>query len=419
MTLKFERETIISAALLLMVPVLALLHAIATLRSTQKNTTAYLLIALCYFFFFLKIPPLADLYRHYQDYDAVNFTYAIGDALRGKIDVMLYANSYLFKIIGIPFFLIPASYTALAVFLYLKAFNGVLRASGKAFSPRQYVLLHVVLLFLLNPFVIAMGLRFGLAMALMTYAVVSASCHQKYRRAFLLMTCAVLTHFSSMLLVAVWVCHYLLVLNRLTLVLFSAGAVMAAKSALPLLLSYITFAGINSYSNVYTSGLYASEYLSSGNVNGMINFMIILFPALVLAGYLLAYPMHTRRGDIQNYAAWLIVFIFLSSSSLQAASRYASVASLFLLFNYVLCRASFVRGRYNYFFLLLVMIATGYHVIENIYVPRRPILLGNMWTAFYQTPLLTILYSETEYGRYFDQINPSNGEWIGHEMEGS
>jgi len=59
--MRFERSTLIGSVLLLTVPLFALLHSIATLRVGKKNSAAYLLIALCFFFFFIKIPPLADL----------------------------------------------------------------------------------------------------------------------------------------------------------------------------------------------------------------------------------------------------------------------------------------------------------------------------------------------------------------------
>ena len=68
--MRFERSTLIGSVLLLTVPLFALLHSIATLRVGKKNSAAYLLIALCFFFIFIKIPPLADLYRHFANYDA-------------------------------------------------------------------------------------------------------------------------------------------------------------------------------------------------------------------------------------------------------------------------------------------------------------------------------------------------------------
>lgn len=415
--MRFERSTVIGSVLLLTVPVFALIQSIATLRAGKKNSMAYLLIALCFFFFFIKIPPLADLYRHFANYAAITSATTLGDVIQGKVDIVLYANFYIFKTLGIPFFVIPGLYTALSVYCYLSALNMVMLHSGKTFTPRQFVLLHVAVLFLINPFIIAMGLRFGFSMAVMTLAM-TLFCHKKNQTlALCLMLFAMLTHFSSMLLVGVFLCSRLMRLNRPLTVLFSAIALMTAKFALPLILSHITISGIDSYSDVYTSGMYASDYLTSGNANGMINFLIILFPALFLGGYMLGNPMSNQTGDIKNAAAWLVIFVFLCSSSLQAASRYASVASVFLLFYYVAHQGSFLRGRFNYFFLCFMLMATGYNLIENIYVPRRPIMLGEMWQSFYKTPLLNLFYGEEEYEQYLRFINRDSGEWIGHEMD--
>lgn len=415
--MRFERSTVIGSVLLLTVPVFALIQSIATLRAGKKNSMAYLLIALCFFFFFIKIPPLADLYRHFANYAAITSATTLADVIQGKVDIVLYANFYIFKTLGIPFFVIPGLYTALSVYCYLSALNIVMLHSGKTFSPRQFILLHVAVLFLINPFIIAMGLRFGFSMAVMTLAM-TLFCHKKNQTLALgLMLFAMLTHFSSMLLVGVFLCSRLMRLNRPLTVLFSAIALVTAKFALPFILSHITISGINSYSDVYTSGMYAGDYLTSGNANGMINFLIILFPALFLGGYMLGNPMRNQTGDIKNAAAWLVIFVFLCSSSLQAASRYASVASVFLLFYYVAHQGSFLRGRFNYFFLCFMLMATGYNLIENIYVPRRPIMLGEMWQSFYKTPLLNLFYGEEEYEQYLRFINRDSGEWIGHEMD--
>ena len=415
--MRFERSTLIGSVLLLTVPLFALLHSIGTLRAGKKNSAAYVLIALCFFFFFIKIPPLADLYRHFANYDAINSATRLSDVIQGKVDVVLYANFYIFKTLGIPFFIIPGLYVALSVYCYLSALNIVMLHSGKAFTARQFVLLHLAVLFLINPFIIAMGLRFGFSMAVMTLAMV-LFCHKLNRPlAAGLMLFAMLTHFSSMLLVGVFLCSRVMRLNRLLTVVFSAIAFLTAKFALPFIVSHITISGINSYSDVYTSGMYASDYLTSGNANCMINFLIVFYPALFLGVFMLANPMRNQAGDIKNYAAWLVVFVFLCSSSLQAASRYASVASVFLLFYYVAHRGSFIRGRFNYFFLCFMLMATGYNLIENIYVPRRPIMLGQMWQSFYKTPLLNLFYGEQEYEQYLQFINRDSGEWIGHEMD--
>ncbi|MNW04978.1 hypothetical protein D3C71_2011580 [compost metagenome] len=64
-----------------------------------------------------------------------------------------------------------------------------------------------------------------------------------------------------------------------------------------------------------------------------------------------------------------------------------------------------------------MLMATGYNLIENIYVPRRPIMLGQMWQSFYKTPLLNLFYGEQEYEQYLQFINRDSGEWIGHEMD--
>ena len=82
--MRFERSTLIGSVLLLTVPLFALLHSIGTLRAGKKNTVAYLLIALCFFFFFIKIPPLADLYRHFANYDAINSATSLGDVIAGQ-----------------------------------------------------------------------------------------------------------------------------------------------------------------------------------------------------------------------------------------------------------------------------------------------------------------------------------------------
>jgi hypothetical protein len=64
-----------------------------------------------------------------------------------------------------------------------------------------------------------------------------------------------------------------------------------------------------------------------------------------------------------------------------------------------------------------MLMATGYNLIENIYVPRRPIMLGQMWQQFYKTPLLNLFYGEQDYEQYLRVINRDSGEWIGHEMD--
>ena len=64
---------------------------------------------------------------------------------------------------------------------------------------------------------------------------------------------------------------------------------------------------------------------------------------------------------------------------------------------------------------IIVLLAVFNLTFSNVYVQRRPILLGKMWNGLYTPSFLRLTYNMNDFEAYLKHIN-SDGDWIGHEI---
>ncbi|MDM8794675.1 hypothetical protein QU875_28395, partial [Klebsiella pneumoniae] len=176
--MKLNKSFIVSFSGLMIAPILGVLISIFQLN---KKNAKYCILILSIFVFFItmKIPPYQDLYRRYLvTYLQYTSNTTLSDALYGHIDVLFYFNAWAFFNLGIPFYFIPAIYSALSVYFVMISASSIwLKDEG--ISKQRFLILFFAVFSFIDVVMIASTLRFGFAVALMLRGVVLYSTQKK------------------------------------------------------------------------------------------------------------------------------------------------------------------------------------------------------------------------------------------------
>ncbi|EIW1552626.1 hypothetical protein MBS10_005564, partial [Klebsiella pneumoniae] len=195
--MQLRRESLLSLIVTFFSPLIgAVLSLLTYKRGHEKN----LFVSLSLFAFAVTyfIPPLQDLYRRYTlNYLPYSESTTYIDAITGHVDILMYVVLLFFKKNNIPFFWAPALEAAFSVYLGLSAVNTAIK--DKLYKNKQKAFVFLLSFLMINFVGIALGLRFGFAVSLFTYAAIKIIYKERVILSYLFLLLSVCTHFSMLI----------------------------------------------------------------------------------------------------------------------------------------------------------------------------------------------------------------------------
>lgn len=411
-----QSNFIIAILAAISVPVLGFIFSLLSIQRGESNKLWYCLLSLIIFFIFIYIPPVSDLYRHYQAFYDISSSDSFLDIIAGRLDLTLPLTMWLFKNLDLPFYLIPALYTSTCAYLVLKLTGRVINKTNRYISHNAFIALHFIAILLMPLFIIALGLRFGLACFISIYASVSYNIGDKNFKSFLILSIiATATHFFTFFVFCIVIASKIIFLKKLPAFLLSLICFIFASAILPVILSQITFMNLNVYTQAYLSGVFGS--FENKNTNGLINYALQYTPFII---FLLHYITHKQAFNKSLSYLCNISLIALAILSIApvASGRFVIIATYLQFFYFIIGyqKPLYLRSIFMFF---LITYFSLFFIFENIFIQRRPIQLGDMQNTLYTPQIINIININDRFNKYFNFINPTNGEWIKDETDGS
>lgn len=390
-------------------PILGVVYSF--LKINDRNTKGMVIVISYFVFFFvLTVPPFQDLYRRYlENYLFLSVKSTYSSALIGHFDFIFYALSLFFRKNEIPFFYIPSIFTSLSVYMTLMSLDDLLKSKQRESAEIiNYRFPFLVLFCFINIIVIALGLRFGLAVSLALRASTVGLVNRKKGSSYFLFILSCLTHFSMFFVFMIFLSSKFIKIKRHFVVPFSIVCAIFGGAVLPFVLSKFNLLGLSEYvTKGYVDGSLAD---SSSNMNAI---LISLYNYLLI--FVFGYYHLTHNNNNKKFSGFINVFYistFLIIISYTAFNRYFVGVGTFLLLLSVLSNCEFKNRSFKYIIIVLTILNV---LFANIYVQRRPILLAKMWTGLYTPMPLRLTYNMNDFNAYLRHIN-SDGDWIGHEI---
>lgn len=390
---------LISLFLYLLFPMIGFLLSLISIRRT--NNFIYLncfYISIFIFIIFIYIPPLGDLYRHYQLFEYID----LNDSKFYKLDFLFYLNLIIFKKLCIPFFILPALYTSISVYLYLKSFEILYNKYSQNYVKITTLIAYVLIILLnISFFTTASGLRFGLSTALVIFSYSLIISKNKKLIPLIILLFASFIHFSSYLFIIIYFLSKIK-LNKFTFIILSIIAIITSQ-IIVFLFEYLT--QMLNYGHSYVLGKWADS--SGKNLAGQIKIILNQTPFFLFL-FLLIINRCTFKNI--NIIYWSVIIALLTKFSFTLFLRFSVVPTFIML--YILLIA--YKDKLIIYIILLFSIV--YFLSDSIYGYRRQILLGNMWEALYKPPILKMINIDKDYNFMLNQIN-KDGLWIKNPVE--
>ncbi len=123
---------------------------------------------------------------------------------------------------------------------------------------------------------------------------------------------------------------------------------------------------------------------------------------------------YLSNDKFDNFLNVLLVVCFSLTISITVFNRFLTMIIMYLLLIRYFMSSSFIRKPAIITVGLIALIFYN-SIFINIYVQRRPFLLGEMWKSYYTPTVLNLDYGMDDFNGYLKKIN-SDGDWIGHEL---
>ncbi|HDS1115717.1 hypothetical protein [Pluralibacter gergoviae] len=407
----FQNNIVITLGLLIS-PIAGLTLSFASLSRTGDNRYKHIIISLAFFFIMLYMPPMADLFRHYLVFSAAKdagISYFTGDSL----DLTLPMVMYLFKVFSIPFYYLSPVFLSLSVFLMYRSLDYALtKYSYYNKSITVYIIINVSALLITPIFIIASGLRFGLACFIIIYAIFKYTNGGIGLRTFLFLTLlSALTHFSMFVFLFLpFAIAFFSGSRREAVAYFLTCSVFSVVA--PIIIYSIP--ALNTpYIHAYISGEFSS--LSGKNINGIIVYSFQFLPTLLLLIYFMLNE-NSELSLLRKACTFIIIVTCLSMFSAELFQRFNIIAMFSLYLYFILSMRLKLSGLNNaLIYLLLLVITFFYFSFQSVYVFRNQVLLGKMVYSLYEPPIHKLFSVDRDFYRAVKQLNPETGEWVGHE----
>lgn len=392
-------------------PMAGIITSLLTMSSRGNNKYNYFIISLSVFMVFLYMPPMADLFRHYLTFDGYDGG-GIGYFTNGAIDLLLPFVMYLFKIIGIPFYYISPLFVSFAVWFMLNAVGHITKNNDiYNRSHYLYIFTHLVAMFLMPVFIVASGLRFGLACFIVVFAVSKYSTNSigilKYTS---LIMAAALTHFSVVIFALIPILMPYVSGRRATTVILVFICASLSTIA-PILILSLPFLS-QEYAHAYLYGKYSS--ISGKNLNGTIVYILQFVPTILLFIHFIM-NVDYRLIKLRKICAISSVILAISVFSSEISQRF-NVIAMFVLYMH-LCSILLLQNTKDISIkcTAIVIAAAIFFSFQSVYIFRKQVSLGGMYQSIYTPPLVKLMTVDNDFTSILKKIDMKTGEWIGHE----
>ncbi|HGE7375631.1 TPA: EpsG family protein [Klebsiella pneumoniae] len=409
-----RKSVILGCITTLIIPIVGVIYSFFSLK---KENSKWVIINISLFVFIIvaRLPPYQDLFRRYTEtYFIYNVQTNIIDAIRGHVDILLYLLSFSIKYVGLPFYVLPAFLSSITVYCFL---NGVSKISSNVNDNYResgnFKIIIISLFFLIPVIQMALGVRWGAAIALMFYGSVSYLINGNKKKGVILFILACSMHFSMILLVASLFTSLYLKINRFLFFIYSIVAIALSNIVLPFILTRLGIIG------EYASVGYAENDLANnvGNINTQIVTWVSVFYALIFTILvMLTWKKFSSKELIlfRNYTFWIFIFCCLISVSFVPFRRYVTGAYYFFVLG-VYCMLCIQTNKIKWKYLILGVSIFSL-MFNGIYLQRRALLLGEVWKGLYEPSILLLQYGENDYKKYLSKID-EDGDWIGNKVK--
>lgn len=390
---------------LALVPVIGLFFSILSISKNKMNRIPFLFISLFYFFFLIKLPPYGDSFRRYINYLSYTPGEDISAFIHGHPDVFFYFSIIIFRQLNIPYFIMPALYGAMMIYFVLSSLRNCLIICNCEPVGFRKIFIFLVMLSAFDIINYSLGLRFGLAIATVSYAI-TTYCRGAKVKGSISLFLSITIHFSMIYIVACFILSRFVYINKRFVIPLSIISFSLSSMILPLILSNISFMGIGSYA--------MSGYVESGwaNASDNLNTWGVSFVRniLQLGVFILFMKSKEKFSVIDNFICFLIPAVFLTSLSFSAVQRFLVVCNIILLARVLPVYYDFLLKKIHVFvFFVFFMVTSG--IVLNIYVQRVAFIWGNLWMGYFSSPITLLDYSSAQFNHYLSEVS-SDGNWV-------
>jgi len=403
---KVSRAYVLSSIITFLIPVLGVIFTFINIRD-GKERKYFVLLSIFAFSVIYFIPPYQDLFRRYTlQFLAYNDGTTYMQAIDGHVDIIMYVVILFFKKNDIPFFIFPALQSAISVYLFLSATKDVID-SNENYSHKNVIYL---LSFLMVNFVgIALGLRFGFAVAMFTKSVTLVILARKRFSGGILMLLSALMHFSLILPIAIFLSSKFIKINKKLTPIFCIVAFLLSKFLIYYILNHLNLGNINDYAkDGYVEGKYAAAD-NSGNAMVVTYYRYLYMIVIYLLFFFSKKQEDEKLQKLENFINIFIISCFFTAISATAFNRYFNGIAVYFIFMLVL---SVLYVRFDKVVRMIFVILVVFNsFFQSVYLLRRPIILGEMWRGLYTPVIFVVNYSDKDFSSYLKVID-SDGDWV-------
>jgi len=323
----------------------------------------------------------------------------------------MYVISLFLKKNDIPFYFFPALQAAAVTYLFLSTINDLIDVVYKGEDKRFF---YLVAFIFINIITGALGLRFYIAIALVTKGISVYYFKENKKQAVIYCLLAVLFHFSMAVVVMAFISSNFIKFNKkFTPLLFIIGFVTSSY-----LLLFVINSGWLGFVGQYVKAGYI-DYQGNADVDTKGNAIIVLIWRYILIGalFFICYFYRSPADEdekIKRYINFVNVYLVMASLtaiSANAFSRYLiAVGSFLLLLNFFIAIRNKRKG-VTIFNMVFGLIFIFNFFFQNIYLQRRPLELGEMWKGLYTPSLIAVTRTDDDFKLLLKQID-EDGDWV-------
>jgi len=407
--MKISRYLPLSIVATLFLPIVGLFLSIVAINKKGMNRVPFLLISFFYFCFLIKMPPYGDSYRRFLDYESFTPITSVATFLSGHPDIFFYLTIVLFRSLQIPYFIIPALYGALMIYCMLASLRNGTKIVDVEMAGKRKIIAFLVILSAFDIISFSLGLRFGLAIAIIVYGITTYFSGEKKKGLFA-MVVAITVHFSMLLVVLCFIGSHFIKLSKKSVIPLSILSFLISATVLPYVLNQFSFLGIAQYA---LSGYVESGWAdASSNIKTLGVFMV---RNLLQFGVFFLFMLDKKTyPKLDNFLYLMIPVTFLISISFSAVQRYLLVCNLILLSRVIPSYYSVIfKKKFVLLFFSTYMVLSG--ILLNIYVQRVAIVWGDLWQGYYISPVTLLYYSNDDFRNYLKEVDAA-GNWVKNDQ---
>ncbi|ELN2738036.1 EpsG family protein [Pluralibacter gergoviae] len=409
--MKIQRSLGISLITVIILPIAGYIYSLISINKKNAQTIIY---PICIFNFFLalRVPPYQDLYRRYLetyfDFDSSTTLLSVIDK---KIDYLYYINTWIFYKLNIPFFVIPALYASLTLLFVYKAYLNIGVLNRIDINNITFKLSTLVIISFVNIIAIATTLRFGFAASIAVYGISCLYFCDKKLKGIIFLVIAVMMHISMLIVIGAVIISKFIKVNKIATVFFCLSACLFSTVIISYLLQRFNFFGLNNY---FITGYVESAWGSFRTDFSTLFFLTVQYLILSFLFMSTYKNKNYYNKSFDNFINVFLVVCFSLTISITVFNRFLTVIGMYVLLFRYFSSDSFIK-RNSIITIGLLGLFFYNSLFINIYVQRRPFMLGEMWKSYYTTPILNLNYGMEDFNNYLKYLN-EDGDWIGHEL---